>query len=109
MTIGNGGPSGGPLARKGGALYDSRRRQWVLTGGSLAYWLPERGPHVRVVVELVTRDWVYFKATGDDAGMTRGQVWREGRYSRRVVPREAAYVYGGKVHVDWATVSVREA
>lgn len=93
------------------AEYDKIRKQWVLRTGDLAYWLDRSGAGrvVRCRIELVTHERVYLRATADDPPRHRGEVWWEARFSRRVAPREAVYVYRDRGHVDWRTVRIEAA
>ncbi|MEU5788783.1 hypothetical protein ABZ754_13770 [Micromonospora purpureochromogenes] len=79
-----------------------------LTTGDLAYWLNDQRQAVRVRVELVTRERVYLRATANDYGVPVGTVWFESRYTRRVAPRAAVYLHGGKGFFDTARVAVVE-
>ncbi|MGW3604303.1 hypothetical protein [Micromonospora sp. NPDC005161] len=72
-----------------------------LTAGDLAYWLDAERRPVRVRVELVTAERVYLRSTASDHGRRLGDVWYEARISRRVCPRDLAYVHDGRAHFDW--------
>ena len=78
----------------------------VVRVGDLAYWLNDERQAVRCRVELVTAERVYLRATTDEYGVTKGQVWYVSRYSRRVAPRSAVYIHKGRAHFDWKSVVV---
>lgn len=55
---------------------------------------------------MVTDTRVYLRATANDHGRRKGEVWFEARLSRRVAPREAVYIHNGKGHFDWTRVDI---
>ncbi|MET8349309.1 MULTISPECIES: hypothetical protein [unclassified Micromonospora] len=77
---------------------------WQLTVGDLAYWLDDDRHPVRCRVELVTDTRAYLRATASEHGRRKGEVWFEGRFTRRVAPRPALYIHEGKGHFDWSRV-----
>ncbi|MDH6462096.1 hypothetical protein M2302_002271 [Micromonospora sp. A200] len=90
------------------AEYDPQSRQWVLWAGDRAIWVGPERTAVPVNIELVTPQRVYLRARAAAGGKRRGEIWFEGRHTRRVVP-EAAYVHGGKAHYPPDGVRLEEA
>ena len=83
-------------------------QMWVLWSGDQALWVGPDREAVPVDIELVTRERVYLRARSAAGGRQRGEVWYEGRWTRRVVPEDATYVHNGKAHFRGQVV-LREA
>lgn len=84
--------------------WDNAAQRWILNDGDLAFWKAE-DIACRVKIVLVTDSRVYVEATAADGPFKKGQVWYEGRTTRKLAPRAAVMVRSGRI-ASWPSKPV---